>query len=195
MSQHISHNKSTATTDHHAIRSWVEERGGHPACVKQTGGRNEGGLLRIDFPGYSGAATLQEISWTEFFKTFDAQKLAFLYQDVTLGGQKSNFNKLISREGIERSSGAGPDDEDDLEEVAEDDNEDLDDDDLDDEEDEDEEFDDDEDEEVEEEDALEDEEGELMDEDDPLETEDEDDEEGRQALISPIQRRRTNHGR
>lgn len=89
---------SQATTDHEEIQRWAEERGAHPACVKGTG-RNEVGMIRLDFPGYSGAESLQEISWEEFFEKFDAQGLALLYQQTTKGGQKSNFNKLVSREG------------------------------------------------------------------------------------------------
>ena len=37
---------SETTTDHDAIRKWVEARGGHPARVK---GRGPGGILRVDF--------------------------------------------------------------------------------------------------------------------------------------------------
>jgi hypothetical protein len=81
------------TTDHETIRRWVEARGGRPARVKGTGGPGDPGLLRIDFPGFSGEHTLEEISWDEWFKGFDANKLAFLYEDQP----DSRFNKLISR--------------------------------------------------------------------------------------------------
>src|SRR4051794_18810789 len=46
--------KSQVTTDHDEIQKWVEERNGKPACVKGTGGRGDAGVLRIDYPGYSG---------------------------------------------------------------------------------------------------------------------------------------------
>jgi hypothetical protein len=55
-------------------------------------------MLRIDFPGYSGADSLQEISWDEFFEKFDEQGLALLYQEKTKDGRQSNFNKLVSRQ-------------------------------------------------------------------------------------------------
>ena len=75
-----SKSKSNVTTDHEEIRRWVEERGGHPTAVKSTrGGRGKGdrtGILRIDFPGYSSAGSLEEISWEEFFAKFDKEKLA-----------------------------------------------------------------------------------------------------------------------
>lgn len=89
--------EGVATTDHNLIRRWVEERGGQPACVRGTGDSGDVGLLRIDFPGYTGAESLQPISWNEFFKKFDERKLAFLHQRQTQDGGRSYFNKLIDR--------------------------------------------------------------------------------------------------
>jgi hypothetical protein len=82
------------TTDHATIRKWVEERGGHPARVKGTEGGHDAGLLRIDYPGYSGEDSLEEIGWDEWFEGFDQHKLAFLYED----DKDSRFSKLISRD-------------------------------------------------------------------------------------------------
>jgi len=91
---HVSH----VTTDHDEIRRWVEERGGHPATVRRTMGKgNDPGILRIDYPGYSGKESLEEISWDEFFDKFEEEKLAFLYQDETAGGDCSRFSKIIAR--------------------------------------------------------------------------------------------------
>ena len=93
---------SNVTTDHKKIRKWVEERGGHPATVKGTeSGKDDVGILRIDFPGYSGEGKLEEISWEEFFAKFDESELAFLYQDKTADGKESRFNKLVSRNNVE----------------------------------------------------------------------------------------------
>ena len=90
---------SQVTTDHEQIRKWAEERGGQPSCVRGTGGGGgDAGLLRIDFPGYGGGKSLQKISWDEFFEKFDEQDLALLYQEQTAGGERSNFNKLVSRD-------------------------------------------------------------------------------------------------
>lgn len=87
------------TTNHDEIREWVESHGGHPATVKRTTrGNQTAGVLRIDFPGFSGEQSLKEISWAQWFKVFDERKLAFLYQDGK-GGQ-SRFNKLVSRKGV-----------------------------------------------------------------------------------------------
>jgi hypothetical protein len=85
-------------TDHRRIREWAETRGAKPACVKGTGGKQDTGMIRLDFPGYSGEESLQAISWDEWFKAFDDNGLALLIQEETAGGQRSNFNKLVSRE-------------------------------------------------------------------------------------------------
>jgi hypothetical protein len=85
------------TTNHNEIRKWVEARGGHPACVKGTGGKGDPGMLRIDYPGFSGDETLQEISWEEFFKAFEDNDLALLYQDKTADGKESRFSKFVAR--------------------------------------------------------------------------------------------------
>jgi hypothetical protein len=90
--------ESKVTTNHDEIRRWVEKRGGHPARVKDTERRGSTGLLRIDYPGYSGGDTLEEISWDEFFEGFDENNLAFLYQEKTKDGSQSRFSKLIDRD-------------------------------------------------------------------------------------------------
>ena len=90
-------NRSTSaqvTTDHETIRRWVEERGGHPARVKGTQARNDAGLLRIDYPGFSGEDSLEEISWDEWFTGFEQHTLAFLHETE----KDSRFSKLISRD-------------------------------------------------------------------------------------------------
>lgn len=89
---------SQMTTDHDTIRRWAEQRGAKPACVKGTGANDDPGIIRLDFPGYSGGDSLEEISWDEWFEKFEQQGLALLYQDETGGGEQSNFNKLVSRE-------------------------------------------------------------------------------------------------
>jgi hypothetical protein len=88
-----------ATTDHDQIREWVESRGGHPSRVKRTGTRKDPGVLRIDFPGFSGEDTLEEIEWDEFFEWFDRDKLALLLSDE----EGNRFNKFVSR-GTAKSS-------------------------------------------------------------------------------------------
>ncbi len=72
----------------------MEARGGFPAHVKRTEGRGDDpGVLRIDYPGFSGQETLERISWDDWFEWFDRNKLAFLYQDK----KNSRFSKLVAR--------------------------------------------------------------------------------------------------
>ncbi|HET7585304.1 MAG TPA: hypothetical protein VFK13_10370 [Gemmatimonadaceae bacterium] len=86
------------TTDHTIIKQWAEERGARPACVKGTGSGDDVGMIRLDFPGYSGKESLEPISWEQWFRKFDESKLAFLYGDRTADNARSNFNKLVSRD-------------------------------------------------------------------------------------------------
>jgi hypothetical protein len=107
------------TRDHERIREWAEERGGKPSAVRDTGGGDDPGIIRIDFPGYSGEGSLEEIPWEEWFEKFDESDLVLLHQETTADGEKSNFNKLIKAStardaednaewiGEESTSGAG----------------------------------------------------------------------------------------
>jgi len=64
--------------------------------VRTRGGKQgSGGVLRIDFPGFSGGKSLQPVSWEEWFQVFDDRGVEFLYQDKTASGKPSRFNKLI----------------------------------------------------------------------------------------------------
>lgn len=98
MAQRGSKQLSKTTTDHETIRKWAEERGGSPAEVEATARRGQTGIIRIDFPGFSGEGSLRRIPWDEWFQKFDESGLAFVYEDETSGGERSNFNKLVSRE-------------------------------------------------------------------------------------------------
>lgn len=89
--------KSNKTTNHVVIRTWIEERGGRPATVKATVGKDDQGLLRVDFPERGKADPLEEISWDAFFEKFEESKLAFLYQEETRTGRISHFSKFVSR--------------------------------------------------------------------------------------------------
>src|ERR1043165_2031180 len=67
-----------AITDHDEIRRWVEQRGGHPARVKSTGQGKDPGVLRIDYPGYSGEGTLERMPGAECFEWFTRGQRALL---------------------------------------------------------------------------------------------------------------------
>jgi hypothetical protein len=84
------------TQDHDTIRKWAEQRGGKPSAVTETGGKDDPGVLRLDFDPKD--ARLDTITWGEFFEKFDEAQLSFLYQDETADGKKSRFHKFISAE-------------------------------------------------------------------------------------------------
>lgn len=94
---------SRMVTDHEEIKRWAEERGAYPTCVRGTGDKDDTGMIRLDFPGYTGEDKLQPVSWEDWFEKFDEKNLALLVQDKTARGQKSNFNKLVSREAPART--------------------------------------------------------------------------------------------
>jgi hypothetical protein len=79
------------TRDHDTIRRWADERSGHPALVEGTE------ILRIDFKEPD--ENLKQVSWDEFFDTFDERELDFLYQEHTRDGKVSRFNKFVTHEG------------------------------------------------------------------------------------------------
>src|SRR5512146_2753648 len=93
--------KSRVLTDRDEIRSWAEERDAQPACVRGTGSEEDVGMIRLDFPGYSGETSLEPIEWDEWFQKFDENNLALLVEDETARGEKSNFNKIVGRETAE----------------------------------------------------------------------------------------------
>src|SRR3954464_15420129 len=96
---HKKQGSSKTTTDLKEIKKWAEARDGKPVIVKGTEkGKEGGGVLRIDFPGFRGEDTFEEISWDEWYEIFNSRNLAFLYQDKTADGKESRFFKLISNE-------------------------------------------------------------------------------------------------
>jgi hypothetical protein len=88
---------SRTLADHDEIRRWAEERGARPSAVLRTEHDGDPGIIRLDFPDYTGEGSLEEIEWDEWFEKFDENNLALVVQDQTAGGQKSNFNKIVSR--------------------------------------------------------------------------------------------------
>ena len=80
---------ATPTTDHDEIRRWAEQNSGRPARVKGTGKDGDPGILRLDFDEED--ENLEAISWDDWFKWFEKNKLALLCSE------DSRFNKLVSR--------------------------------------------------------------------------------------------------
>ncbi len=82
------------TIDHDTIKKWAEARGGKPATVEATGDADDPGVLRIAFDD---GANLTTTDWDTFFKAFDEDELAFLYQEKTKDGSESRFCKFVKR--------------------------------------------------------------------------------------------------
>ncbi len=101
---------SVTTTDHEAIKAWAEARGGRPAAVEGTGGGDDVGIIRLEFPGAANAndAKLDEVDWAPFFEKFDASGLALVYQEQTAAGEQSNFNRFVKRETAAATSAKRP---------------------------------------------------------------------------------------
>lgn len=89
---------SQVTTDAETIKDWAERHGGSPAHVASTGKGDDPGILRIDFPGFSGEDSLEPISWEQFFEWFEKNQLALIYRD------EDRFNKIVSRKNVDTKS-------------------------------------------------------------------------------------------
>jgi hypothetical protein len=85
--------QTLVTTNHEVIRQWAEERSAKPETVPGSEYEGRPGRLRFDFPGYGGQ-DLKEISWDDWFRTFDERKLNFIYQEHKADGSQSNFFRL-----------------------------------------------------------------------------------------------------
>jgi len=86
--------RSLATTHHEVIKRWAGERDGTPSTVEGTEHGDHLGVLRFDFGDDN--ADLRHVSWDEWFETFDARRLNFIYQEQTSDGTQSNFFRLES---------------------------------------------------------------------------------------------------
>jgi hypothetical protein len=85
--------RSLVTTDHEVIRQWAKARKAVPATIEGTEHDGHLGVLRLDFPGYSGDR-LTQVSWDDWFDAFDKRRLNFIYQQKQTSGKRSNFFRL-----------------------------------------------------------------------------------------------------
>jgi hypothetical protein len=86
--------RTLVTQDHDVIQQWAEEREATPATIKGSRHDDHVGVLRFNFPGYEEDGNLEEISWDEWFRTFDERNLNFIYQEHMTSGKMSNFFRL-----------------------------------------------------------------------------------------------------
>ncbi len=86
-----------ATTDQTKIIRWIEQRGGKPAILDSKGQESSPHrLLKVKFKDTK-SADLSTISWDNFFKIFEKNKLEFLFQEATKDGEQSRFFKFIQK--------------------------------------------------------------------------------------------------
>jgi hypothetical protein len=94
-------------TDHEAIRDWAAARMGFPAIVdvSPTGGMQPMIRLVFDQAAYqdqdraeraANAGGYELVEWDEWFKVFDAQKLALLVPKDT-PGRRDSFHEIVRR--------------------------------------------------------------------------------------------------
>jgi hypothetical protein len=90
--------QTLATVSHDVIQHWAEARDATPATVEGTEHGDHLGVLRFNFPGYDSTkdSKLKEVSWDEWFKTFDDRHLVMLFQDKMKDGKQSNFFRFDS---------------------------------------------------------------------------------------------------
>jgi hypothetical protein len=92
------------TIDQIKIMQWVTEHNGSPAVIDAPEAKGDKVGLRINFPGFLDERELADfqetktVSWEEFFKIFEEQKLLFMYDDKTKDSNPVNWYKLGKRE-------------------------------------------------------------------------------------------------
>jgi hypothetical protein len=76
--------QSKITTDHVVIKRLVKQRHGFPVRIKSAFMGHSLPTIGIVYPDSADSAAFEEITWDEFFKHFDANALAFLYQEQVM---------------------------------------------------------------------------------------------------------------
>lgn len=84
------------TTDHETIRRWIEERGSTAARVIEPAGDDPGSLAVV--PEGTDDESVEEITWEEFFRIFEEENLAFVYQTTRDDPNERWFCRFIDRE-------------------------------------------------------------------------------------------------
>ncbi|MEV4631063.1 hypothetical protein AB0J90_32825 [Micromonospora sp. NPDC049523] len=85
--------RSLVTTSHEVIRRWAQARKAKPATIEGTERDGRAGVLTFNFPGWREGGRLKQITWDQWFKTFDLRRLNFIYQERRSDGKQSNFFK------------------------------------------------------------------------------------------------------
>ncbi|MTK00659.1 hypothetical protein FF096_01200 [Micromonospora sp. CP22] len=88
--------RSLVTTNHDVIRRWARQRGAKPATISGTDRAGRAGVLTFNIPGYRESSRIREITWDEWFHTFDLRRLNLIYQEQMRDGRQSNFFRTES---------------------------------------------------------------------------------------------------
>jgi hypothetical protein len=83
--------ESLATRSHDVILQWANDRSAMPATVPDAEADGHFGVLRFDIPSHGTGQSLEHVSWTEWFATFDDRKLVMIFQERLRNGHQSNF--------------------------------------------------------------------------------------------------------
>lgn len=98
------------TTDHDEIKAWAERHGGNPQLIDYPEAKADTPGIRINFPGtlddilLSDSHPPKDISWEEFFKIFENEKLSFEYDKETDSQEAAvlvNAYRFVDRNPIE----------------------------------------------------------------------------------------------
>lgn len=88
------------TTDPKEIREWAEMHGGNPAKIDHPVAQADTPGIRINFPGPIDEAALsktQDVSWDEFFRIFERQRLMFIYDTQAEGNDPTTWYSFRKR--------------------------------------------------------------------------------------------------
>jgi len=86
--------RSLVTADRAVIQQWADRRDATPATVDGTEHDGRAGVLTFVFPLGDSDGRLRQISWDDWFRTFDERHLNFIYQEERSDGRQSNFFRL-----------------------------------------------------------------------------------------------------
>ncbi|MEU4590914.1 hypothetical protein AB0F53_11495 [Micromonospora aurantiaca] len=83
--------RSLVTRNHEVIQRWARARGAKPATIAGTEREGRPGVLTFNIPGYRESSRIREITWNDWFRTFDLRRLNLIYQEQMRDGRQSNF--------------------------------------------------------------------------------------------------------
>lgn len=87
------------TTDHGTIRNWLESNDLAVARTAETDRSRSGGLTVVT-EGRTDDS-IKEVTWDEFFETFEDEGLAFVYRTETMGPEKQLYYEFVPRDDVE----------------------------------------------------------------------------------------------